>query len=120
VLELCIRRSGENHPSSLAAKGDLATALFEIGENEEAAQLEMQPSESAQIHLGKIHPVTCVLAWNRVLRYESNGDVELARAIVVKELSWLLSEDDKNLGADLKVVRAMLAEHLNWHAARLC
>jgi len=65
VLDLSIRHSGENHPSALAAKGDLAAVLFELDLEEEATRLETQACEGARIHLGKTHPVSCVLAWNR-------------------------------------------------------
>jgi tetratricopeptide (TPR) repeat protein len=74
VLEGCIRRFGSNHASSLAAKGDLALALFELGQADEASELEREASESAREHLGKTHPVTCVLAWNRAARLENDGD----------------------------------------------
>src|SRR5258707_533690 len=39
VLKLSILRSGENHPSSLAAKGDLAMVLFELGQTNEATRI---------------------------------------------------------------------------------
>jgi tetratricopeptide (TPR) repeat protein len=43
VLDLRIRACGQNHPSSLAAMGDLAQVLFELGRTEEATRLERRP-----------------------------------------------------------------------------
>jgi hypothetical protein len=120
VLDLCIRRSGENHPSSLAAKGDLAMVLFELGQTGEATRIESQACEGARIHLGRTHPVSCVLAWNRALRCETNGDADAARSIVVGELAWLLAEADETLAADQQTIRTMLAKRLNWGSASVC
>ena len=33
-----------------------------------------------------MHPVSCALAWNRVLRLETCDEFDLARAIVVDEI----------------------------------
>jgi tetratricopeptide (TPR) repeat protein len=120
VLEYCVRRSGGNHASSLAAKGDLAFVLFELGAEREADQLEREAFENARIHLGKTRPVSCVLAWNRAVRRENGGDVDSARTIFVNELLWLLAENDDKLAADQKTIRAMLAKRLNWDAPRVC
>jgi tetratricopeptide (TPR) repeat protein len=120
VLDLCIRRSGENHSSSLAAKGDLAMVLFELGQTHEATLIESQAYEGARLHLGRTHPVSCVLAWNRALRFETNGDADTARSIVVGELAWLLAQADDTLAADQQMIRTMLAKRLNWGSARIC
>ena len=120
VLDYCIRRSGANHASSLAAKGSLAAALFDLGHEEEADSLEREAFESARAHLGKTHPVTCVLAWNRTLMYERRRDPASAREVIVNELVWLLAEDTSRLEADQNAIRTMLAERLCWDAARAC
>jgi hypothetical protein len=116
----CVRRSGANHASSLAAKGDLAFALFEQGAEKEADQLEREAFANARIHLGKVHPVSCVLAWGRALRFENCGDVDSVRTIFVNELLWLLAENDAELDADQKTIRSMLAKRLNWDAPSVC
>jgi len=120
VLETCVRRCGLNHASSLAAKGDLAAVLFELGQGGEAAELEREACESAGKHLGKAHPVTCVLAWNRALRLERNGDGSAARAIVIDDLLWLLTEEDAHLQADHRAVKALLAQRYGWETAPAC
>ena len=120
VLESSVRRFGSNHASSLTAKGDLALVLSELGEMAEACELEQEAWESARKHLGKTHPVTCVLAWNRSLRLESNGDGNAARAILVNDLAWLLTEDDANLETDHHVVKAMLAQRWGSECAAVC
>ena len=53
VLDCYVRRSGANHASSLAAKGSLATALFDLGHEEEARSLEREAFDGARLHLGK-------------------------------------------------------------------
>ena len=119
ALDLRIRHLGAKHESSLATKGDLAAVLFQVDATE-AAQLEREASEDAVIYLGKTHPVSCVLAWNRAQRYEDGGDSDSARAIVAKDLLWLLAEDDARLAEDQKTIRTLLAERLGWDAARVC
>jgi hypothetical protein len=118
VLEHRVRHTGANHALSLAAKADLATALFALGHDEEAAWLEREAFESAQTHLGKTHSVTCVLAWNRALNYERSGDVDSARRVFADELVWLLAEDPSSLETDQNIVRSMLAERLSWDCAK--
>jgi tetratricopeptide (TPR) repeat protein len=120
VLELCIRRSGEGHPSSLAAKGDLAVVLFELGQTGEAARLEGEARDGARLHLGRTHPVSCVLAWNRALRCESNGDADTARSILADELAWLLTQGEDALAPDQKMIRTMLATRFHWDSAGAC
>jgi tetratricopeptide (TPR) repeat protein len=120
VLEASVRRFGSNHASSLTAKGDLALVLFELGEANEACDFEKEAWESASKHLGKTHPVTCVLAWNRALRLENNGDGNAARTILVDDLAWLLTEEDANLEADHHAVKAMLAHRWGWQSAAVC
>ena len=111
---------GANHPDSLAAKGDMAALLFELGLEEEASSLEREAFESARMHLGKGHTVTSVLAWNRALSYERRGDLDSARRLFADELAWLLAEDPAGLETDQNIVRAMLVERFNWDAAKAC
>ena len=80
LLEVSLKVSGEMHPSSLAAKGDLSTVLFELGQLAEVSRLERQAFDVAQEHLGRKHPVCCVLAWNRALRCEASGDMQSEKA----------------------------------------
>lgn len=120
ILEYCVRRSGEHDASSLAAKGDLAIALFELGKKSEAVALEAQALESARCHLGKMHPVTCILAWNIVLRHESAGDGDSARRIVLDDLSWLLAQDQAVLDDDQRIIQKLLASRLQWDTAAAC
>jgi tetratricopeptide (TPR) repeat protein len=120
VLACCVERSGANHPTSLEAKGTLAAILFELGDAEEAGRLEQEAFEAAQQHLDKTHPVACVLAWNRAMSYEGSGDPDAARRLIVDQLVWLLAEDPEGLEDDARVIRAMLAERLDWNAPRAC
>lgn len=120
VLECCIRRSGAHHPSPVAAKGDLSAILFELGEDDDAEQLEREAFQDAQTHLGNHHAVTSVLAWNRALRFEKAGRVDAARTIVLKQLSWLLTRDGADLEDEQKTIQTMLAQRLDWDTATPC
>jgi hypothetical protein len=120
VLESCVQRSGADHPRSIEAKVDLAAILFELGQDKEAALLEEEAFGNARIHLGKSHPVTCVLAWNRVVSCERRGDLESARKVIVSELAWLLTEDPSGLESELSTIRALLSKRLHWDAAAAC
>jgi tetratricopeptide (TPR) repeat protein len=120
ILECCVRRSVSNHASSLAASGALALVLFELGKATEGSEMDRDASDRARIYLGKTHPVTCVLAWNRALRLEAAGETDSARAILVNDLLWLLSEDESRLQSDQRTVRAMLAKRWHWDTARFC
>jgi len=53
------------------------------------------------------------MARNRALRYETNGDDEAARSILINDLAWLLKETDATLVTDQRMIRAMLAKRLN-------
>jgi hypothetical protein len=111
---------GANHPRTLAAKGDMAAVLFELGQVEEAGLLERDAFESARMHLGKAHAVTCVLAWNRARGYERSGDLDSAKRLFADELVWLLAEDPSVLEADQNIIRTMLAERFDWDSAKAC
>ncbi|MBV9504890.1 MAG: tetratricopeptide repeat protein [Acidobacteriia bacterium] len=118
ILDLCTQQYGAQHASSLAAKGDLATVLFESGKSVEAAELEREALAGAHMFLGRRHPVTCVLTWNRGLRFEREAGTRLADAMA--DLLWLLAEEDASLDADQKEIRAMLANRLNWGSPHAC
>ena len=120
ALERFTSTVGVNHPKSLAAKGDLAAILFDLGRDAEAGLLEREAFESACTHLGKTHSVTNVLAWNRALNYERSGDLDSARNVFTQELSWLLVENPSGLEADQNAIRGMLADRLNWDGAKAC
>jgi len=120
VLEHRIRISGPDHSASLEAKGDLAAMLYELGQDDEAGRFEGEAFEGARAHLGKAHPVTCVLAWNRALSCERSGDPDSARSIIVNELAWLLSADPSCLEPDQRIIRAFLERRLNWAKASPC
>lgn len=120
VLEACIGHFGSTHESSLAAKGDLAVVLFELGRAKEASELEQQAFASAREHLGKTHPLTCLLAWNRAVRLEDHGDRNAARTILIDDLVWLLAEDDTRLKTDHLTVKTMLARRMRWRSATIC
>jgi tetratricopeptide (TPR) repeat protein len=109
-LDVSIRCSGEFNAGSIAAKADLACALFELGADAQANALEEQALDAARLHLRSAHSVSCVLAWNRALRYESYGEHELARNLLISDLTWLLAVDGSFLTSDQLSIRAMLVD----------
>ena len=120
VLEYRIRHSGPNDSASLEAKGDLAAMLYELGQHEEAGRFEQEAFEGARAHLGKAHPLTCVLAWNRAMSCERSGDLDSARSIMVNELAWLLGAEPSCLVPDQHAIRTFLERRLNWAQAAVC
>ncbi|MEI9814352.1 MAG: tetratricopeptide repeat protein [Acidobacteriota bacterium] len=120
ILDCCVSRSGEAHPSSLAAQGDLAIVLFELGQSAEAIFLEAQALERANIHLGPLHSVTSILAWNIALRHEHCGDFASSSRIIADDLSWLLTIEDAGLDQDQQTIKALLSRRLSWDAASAC
>jgi tetratricopeptide (TPR) repeat protein len=120
VLEYRVQHSGPNDASSLEAKGDLAAVLYELGQEREASRLEQEAFEGARTHLGKTHPVTSVLAWNRAVNGERRGDVESAQRIIRSELAWLLAEEPSHLEGDQRAIRDLLERRLNWAGATRC
>lgn len=115
-----VRQAGANHPNSLAAQGDLAAVLFELGRYDQADRLEAEAFESARTHLGNAHAVTCVLAWNRTRNHERRGDLDSAKQVVVDQLTWLLAANPAGLETDHLIVRSMLSDRLNWENAQAC
>ncbi len=120
LLEYCVRERGINHPSSLAAQGDLAIALFELGETLEAVRLEDEAMENAKRYLGPTNPVTSILSWNAVLRHQHTGDDSTARRIIVDDLSWMLIQDQAALNEDQQIIRELLASRLPLASAAVC
>jgi hypothetical protein len=120
AVACCVRIRGLIHPGTVAAKGDLATVLFGLGEEKEAIGLEREALETALTHLGKTHPVTSVLAWNQALRFQSAGDPDSARRVVISQLVWLLAEEPSSLDGDQNSIRTMLAAQLNWDSPLVC
>ena len=117
----CLTSSfGTNHPATLAAKGDFAAILFELGRDADAGSIELEAFQIARAHLGKAHAVTTVLAWNRALNCERYGDLEAAGEILRNELTWLLAQQPSELEEDQNIIRSMLAERLKWDDAPLC
>jgi len=119
LLQTCILRLGSDSARTLAAKGDLAAVLFELGEAAEAAELERDALESARDSLGRKHAATCVLAWNRAIRLENDGDGTAARAIL-DDLLWLLAAEDSTLETDHLAVKAMLSKRRGRATAAAC
>ena len=120
VLAYCIRNSGPHHSSSLKAKGDLAAMLYQLGQDDEASRFEQEAFEEARIHLGKNHPITSVLAWNRAMSYERKGDLDSSQSIIVSELAWLLVAEPSCLDPDQNTIRGLLQRRVNWAGAAVC
>ena len=53
ALDCATSSLGANRPESLAAKGDMAAVLFELGPEEEASSLEREAFEGARTYFGE-------------------------------------------------------------------
>jgi hypothetical protein len=114
VVESRVRQQGPNHPSSIAAKNDLAEVLLQLGQAQEGISLLRDTYRAAISHVGTTHVLTSALAWNHFVNYERCGDLEAARGVLINELSWLLAEEPCQLHPDQKAIRTVVAERLNW------
>lgn len=120
MLAFCIARSGHGHASSIAARGDLASVLYELGKSVEAERLQLEAIDLAKANLNAQHPVRSVLAWNRFRRCEEMSHADEARRILIDELLWLLSAEIAMLDSDQRSIRDMVAGQINWNAAKFC
>ena len=60
--------------------------------------------------LGPEHPNTSISAWNLFLTLRDLGDHAAARAVLKRDLLWLLDRDPATLGADQRKIRDYVAE----------
>lgn len=120
VLACRIRAGGEFHPDSLAAQGDLAVVLWQMGRESEAHAMIAEALRHARTHLGPKDRVTSIIAWNMVLAAERRDDAKSACRIAAGNLLWLLEEDPALLDPDLREIREWLAGRFQWDNPPLC
>jgi hypothetical protein len=120
VYEIRVRFGGDCSADALAAQGDLAIVLFEMGRIAEAESSVRDALAKAQKHLRERDPVTTVIAWNCVLIHERRNETEQAMAVAVTHLLWLLGEDAATLDPDLAEIRSWLADRFSWDTAPAC
>jgi hypothetical protein len=58
---------------------------------------------------GAEHPNTSISAWNLFRTLQDLGERDAARAVLERDLLWLLGRDPATLGADQRKIRDMLA-----------
>jgi hypothetical protein len=56
------------------------------------------------------HPSTTVSAWNLFLTLRDLGERSAARAVLERDLLWLIDRDPATLGAGQRKIREMVAE----------
>ncbi|HMD97480.1 MAG TPA: hypothetical protein VKM93_09165 [Terriglobia bacterium] len=59
--------------------------------------------------LGPEHPSTSISAWNLFRSLQELGERDAARAILERDLLWLLGRDPATLGADQRKIRKWVA-----------
>jgi Tetratricopeptide repeat/TIR domain len=110
VLEARRRLLGEEHPDTLTARNNLAHTLQAQGDLAGARQYEEQVLEASRRLLGEQHPDTSRAAWNLFRTLEDLDEREAARAVLKRNLLWLLDRDPVTLGADQRKIREWVAQ----------
>lgn len=99
---------GEEHPTALAAMGNLANTLWAQGDLPGARALEESTLATRRRVLGDEHPDTTVSAWNLLLTLNNAGDTTAAEAVFQAHLAWLPERDPARLSADQRTIRGRL------------
>jgi hypothetical protein len=110
VLEAGRRLLGEEHPATLTARNNLAQTLYAQGDLAGARLHEEQVLEARRRLLGEEHPDTSGAAWNLFRTLQDLGEREAARAVLERDLKWLLDRDPTTLGADQRKIREYVAQ----------
>ena len=93
--------------------GNLATSLQAQGNIAGARRLRAEVLTVHRRVLGREQQHTSVSAWNLFLTLQDLGDREAARAVLERDLLWLLDRDPATLGAQQREIREQVAEVVN-------
>ncbi len=105
VLAASRRLLGEDHPDTLTARNNLANTLHAQGDLAGARQHQEQVLAASRRLLGNEHPDTSSAAWNLFSTLRDLGEHDAARAVLKRDLQWLLNRDPKESAADQRKVR---------------
>jgi hypothetical protein len=89
---------------------NLASTYLAQGDMAGARKLQEKVLDVRRRVLGPEHPATSSSAWNLFRTVQDLGERDAARAILERDLLWLLSRDPATLGADQRRIRGVLAE----------
>ncbi|KAF2466110.1 uncharacterized protein BDR25DRAFT_269263 [Lindgomyces ingoldianus] len=87
LVEMSLRKLGEEHPDTLTSKGNLALTFGNQGRWKEAEELDMQVMEVRKRVLGEDHPDTLTSMGNLALTYWNQGRWKEAEELQEKGLS---------------------------------
>ncbi len=109
---LAIRRRvlGPEHPDTLTSMLSVAHTLYAQGDLAGARQQQEQVLEASRRLLGEEHPDTSVAAWNLFGTLRELGEHVDARAVLERDLLWLLDRDPATLGVAQRKVREYVAD----------
>jgi len=109
VLAASRRALGPEHPDALTSMINLAETLRAQGDLTEARKIQKEVLAVRRQVLGLEHPGTSVSAWNLFWTLQDLGERDVARAILERDLLWLLRRDPASLGAEQRNIREMVA-----------
>jgi tetratricopeptide (TPR) repeat protein len=110
LLPAAQRVMGSNHPFTLKVMSNLAAILYEQGDFGGSFKLFEEALEVRRRVLGPEHPDTSVSAWWLCSALRDRGRHEAARAILQRDLLWLLDRDPAKLGASQQRAREFVAQ----------
>jgi Tetratricopeptide repeat len=110
TLAIQRRVPGPDHPATLTSMNNLAVSLGDQGDLVGARKLEEETLDIRRRVLGPEHPDTSVSAWWLCLTLEALDERAAARAVLERDLLWLLDRDPATLGADQRNAREYVAK----------
>jgi tetratricopeptide (TPR) repeat protein len=109
TLTICRRVLGPEHPDSLQSMNNLAGTLLAQGDFGGARKLQEEVLQVVRKDLGPEHPKTTISAWNLLCTLTGLGAPAAVRAILDRDLLWMLDRDPATLSADQRKIREYVA-----------
>jgi hypothetical protein len=110
ALAIYLRVLGPEHPDTLFSMSNLAETLRAQGDLVGARELQKDTLEIRRRVLGPEHPDTSVSAWNLFQTLYRLSEYAAARAVLERDLLWLLGRDPAILGAYQRTFREYFAK----------
>jgi Tetratricopeptide repeat len=105
TLEIRRRVLGPEHPHTLSSMNSLSLTLDAMGDLVAERKLQVEMLGIYLRVLGPEHRDTSIAAWNLFQTLRDLRKNEEARAVLERDLLWLLDRESATLGADQRKIR---------------
>jgi len=109
VLAIQRRVQGPEHPKTLTSMNNLAGTLYTQGDLAGAHKIQEEVLEIRRRVLGREHPDTSIAAWSLCVTLHDLSERGAARAVLERDLRWLLDRDPATLGTLQRKAREYVA-----------